>query len=187
MADTDAATETTIITAPTEGEIKKVDIGEGEEINLDFSIDEAQVELVDVDLVMTWPDGSTLILVSYGITMLMEDSRPLRVQDEVVEAEDLLSRVGRFVESDLPTTSEFSSQPREIPEDAGGDEGDGRSEEEDEAAEDEVEPEPEPEVVVEIVEVEVEATATPQIQPEETEDDEGEFDSPRFRRTSRPS
>ncbi|MEM9170869.1 MAG: calcium-binding protein, partial [Pseudomonadota bacterium] len=133
-----AANDTVLIEKPAEGEQVAVRVA-GKKAVFDFDLADVEIELVDVDIILRFPDGAKIILLEAGLDFVTDESIVLSFNDGIVSAQALLAKVGEVKASEIVEV-EFSSE-----EDEGGNTAD--------------DPEKENVKVVEIVEVVVEDVA----------------------------
>ncbi|GJE27980.1 DUF642 domain-containing protein [Methylobacterium organophilum] len=95
---------------PEGGQTHIVPTVEGQRIALTFPLEGAKVEMRDVDLVITFPDGASLVLLEFGLRLLNESAASLTVNGAPLNAQSLLALVSNFVASDVPIVPNMSSQ-----------------------------------------------------------------------------
>ena len=98
------------IAKPPTGQTQVLQVADGQHLNLDFPLESAKVELRDVDLVVTFGDGSSVVLLEFGVRLLAENAAQLVIGGKPIEAQALLAMVSSFVASDVPIQANMSSQ-----------------------------------------------------------------------------
>ena len=83
----------TSIHRPAPGSISVVEVPPGAHLKLDFASTEAKFAVLDVDLVMLFPDGGKVILPGYAFNMVGPESTDAAFSDKVVSPQQLLSFV----------------------------------------------------------------------------------------------
>jgi len=104
----------TVLSKPANGETVVVDVNNAQHVAFDFPLDTVKLELRDVDLVVTFPDGSSIILVGFGLRMVDENAAEMSFAGTPVTSELLLSLVGSFLASDVAQKN-MSSAVQEKP------------------------------------------------------------------------
>ncbi|CAO4163445.1 DUF642 domain-containing protein [Methylorubrum populi] len=98
------------VSRPDNGQTHVVPTVEGQRISLNFPIDGVKVEMRDVDLVLTFPDGASVVLMEFGLRLLNENAASITVNGTPLDAQSLLAMVSSFVASDVPIVSNMTSQ-----------------------------------------------------------------------------
>uniref|UniRef100_UPI0025DBD1D9 beta strand repeat-containing protein n=1 Tax=Tardiphaga sp. TaxID=1926292 RepID=UPI0025DBD1D9 len=91
-----AAVGETIVTSvhrPAAGAISVVEVPPGAQLKLDFASGEAKFAILDVDLVLLFPDGAKVILPGYAFNLVGADSSEASFSDKTVSAQQMLSLV----------------------------------------------------------------------------------------------
>ncbi len=83
----------TSIHRPAPGSITVVEVSPGAHLKLDFASTEAKFAVLDVDLVMLFPDGAKVILPGYAFNMVGPESTDAVFSDKVVSPQQMLSFV----------------------------------------------------------------------------------------------
>ena len=83
----------TSIHRPAPGSITVVEVSPGAHLKLDFASTEAKFAVLDVDLVMLFPDGAKVILPGYAFNMVGPESTDATFSDKVVSPQQMLSFV----------------------------------------------------------------------------------------------
>jgi hypothetical protein len=83
----------TSVHRPAPGAITVVEVPPGAHVNLDFASTEAKFAVLDVDLVMLFPDGGKIILPGYAFNLVGPDSSEATFSDKVVSPQQLLAFV----------------------------------------------------------------------------------------------
>ncbi len=145
---------------------------DGARLSLDFDIATIKVELRDVDLVINFPDGSSVVLLEFGVRLLAENAAQLTIGGRPIEAQALLSMVKDFVASDVPVQAGMTSQevPKTLTEKSKAEE----------AAKDQTPKDPPPPPQPEIVEVKAEPPVKPKTEdsPKAQEKHDGDYTTP---------
>src|ERR1700759_544003 len=74
----------TSIHRPAPGSISVVEVPPGAHLKLDFASTDAKVAVLDVDLVMLFPDGAKVILPGYAFNMVGPESADAAFSDKIV-------------------------------------------------------------------------------------------------------
>ena len=107
------STEALNVLKPAAGQTSAVHVSGDQRLALSFPLDNVKVEMRDVDLVLTFPDGSTIFLLDFGLRLLSENTAPLVVDGQVISPQAMLALVRDFVPSDvLPPAS---ATPQDAP------------------------------------------------------------------------
>ncbi|WP_181699667.1 cadherin domain-containing protein, partial [Chthonobacter albigriseus] len=169
-ADQTAGRDGTVgLVKPAAGETTLVQIKEGEHVDLHFSLDGVKIHLLDVDLVLLFPDGSRIVLLEFGLRLTSESSVSVAVEGQPISPQALLAQVGEFVASEvaspLMSTAEAKGSQPEVKQ---------------KPEQPETPPPPaEPQTVVEVVEVKAEPVRGSGDKKGSTSfTSNGEFDSP---------
>ncbi len=100
-----------LIDKPKAGETQIVTIGDGtDKVNFLFSLDGAHVELRDIDLVVRFADGSSVVLVGFGLKLVEENPIELSFNGVPLDTQSLLAMVGEFVASDVPVFNNMATE-----------------------------------------------------------------------------
>ncbi|MET0221926.1 MAG: hypothetical protein ABW213_14825, partial [Tardiphaga sp.] len=83
----------TSIHRPGPGSISVVEVPPGAHLKLDFASTEVKVAVLDVDLVMLFPDGAKIILPGYAFNLVGQESTDANFSDKVVSPQQLLAAV----------------------------------------------------------------------------------------------
>jgi hypothetical protein len=78
---------------PAPGAINVVEVPSGAHLQLDFATTDAKFAVLDVDLVMLFPDGGKIILPGYAFTLVGSDSSGASFSDKTVAPQQLLAFV----------------------------------------------------------------------------------------------
>ncbi|HEY8579357.1 MAG TPA: calcium-binding protein, partial [Beijerinckiaceae bacterium] len=105
---------------PQEGETRIVQVSDGARLSLDFDLAAIRIELRDVDLVISFPDGAAVVLLEFGVRLLTAEAAQFVVGGRPIDAQMLLAMVKDFVASDIPVQAGMTSQdaPRTLTEKA---------------------------------------------------------------------
>ena len=89
------ATESVVTSVhrPSPGEINVVEVPPGAHLKLDFATTDAKFAVLDVDLVLLFPDGGKIILPGYAFTMVGPDGSEASFSDKAVTPQQLLAFV----------------------------------------------------------------------------------------------
>jgi hypothetical protein len=92
---------------PSAGSISVVEVPQGAHLKLDFPSTEVKFSVLDVDLVMLFPDGGKIILPGYAFNLVGTDSGPTAFSDKTVSAQQLLAAVDdlRLINDNSPILS----------------------------------------------------------------------------------
>lgn len=98
----DAATsqsgDVQVIAAPTNGESVVYNLVSLEDIKFAFDLENTNVSLSDVDLVISFDDGSQVILAGAGVDLLYEADLNFDFNGQLVSKHDLVAEIGTFEE-----------------------------------------------------------------------------------------
>src|SRR4051812_25016966 len=83
----------TSIHRPAPGSISVVEVPPGAHLKLDFASSEVKVAVLDVDLVLLFPDGAKVILPGYAFSLVAPDSADANFSDKVFSPQQLLAAV----------------------------------------------------------------------------------------------
>src|SRR4051794_3961938 len=83
----------TSVHRPAPGAISVVEVPPGAQLKLDFASGDAQFAILDVDLVLAFPDGAKVILPGYAFNLVGADSSDATFSDKSVSPQQLLSLV----------------------------------------------------------------------------------------------
>ncbi|MEN9894547.1 MAG: hypothetical protein RIR97_399, partial [Pseudomonadota bacterium] len=112
VPDTTPSAATTLLKKPGNGETMVVDVNNEQKIAFDFNLDEVKLELRDVDLVVTFADGSSIVLVGFGLRMVDENIADLTFNGLPISNQSLLSLVGTFLASDVADSNMTTASPQ---------------------------------------------------------------------------
>lgn len=98
-----------VISKPQAGEVKAINAGETTNLNFDFDITNANVGLSDIDLVISFPDGSRLVLLGAGLNLVSNPNMNVSFQNQTIEPSQLIAKVGEFKQNEKLTKFNFSS------------------------------------------------------------------------------
>jgi hypothetical protein len=94
--------KTVKISRPKPGETHVIVANEAQAVNLDFRQEDVNFEIRDVDLVIRFPDGSSVVLLGYGMRLVDGNGTIQFVFDGVpADAMLVLSRIASFVPADV--------------------------------------------------------------------------------------
>ncbi|MET0221342.1 MAG: calcium-binding protein, partial [Tardiphaga sp.] len=83
----------TSVHRPAPGAISVVEVPPGAQLKLDFASGDAKFAILDVDLVLAFPDGAKVILPGYAFNLVGADSSDASFSDKSVSPQQLLSLV----------------------------------------------------------------------------------------------
>ncbi|MEN3285984.1 MAG: hypothetical protein V7634_284, partial [Bradyrhizobium sp.] len=83
----------TSVHRPGPGSISVVEVPPGAHLKLDFASTDVKVAVLDVDLVMLFPDGAKIILPGYAFNLVGQESTDANFADKVVSPQQLLAAV----------------------------------------------------------------------------------------------
>ena len=83
----------TSVHRPAPGSINVVEVPPGAHLKLDFASTEAKFAILDVDLVMAFPDGAKVIFPGYAFNLVGPDSSDATFSDKAVNPQQLLALV----------------------------------------------------------------------------------------------
>src|ERR1700712_3392099 len=83
----------TSVHRPAPGAINVVEVPPGAHLKLDFASTEAKFAVLDVDLVMAFPDGAKVILPGYAFNLVGPESSDATFSDKAVSPQQLLALV----------------------------------------------------------------------------------------------
>ncbi|MCZ8186879.1 MAG: cadherin domain-containing protein [Beijerinckiaceae bacterium] len=106
------------IDRPSAGEVRIVDVIDARTLRFAFSLSDVSVSILDVDAVLTFPDGGRIIMPSFALQMVSDRPPAIQFNNAPVDPQALLANVGdvRFFEQ-IPQMA--VADPRRAP--AGGD------------------------------------------------------------------
>src|SRR3984957_14207898 len=128
------ATESVVTSVhrPSPGQINVVEVPPGAHLKLDFATTDAKFAVLDVDLVLLFPDGGKIILPGYAFTMVGPDSSEASFSDKAVTPHQLLAFVDDLHlldDNSAPVLGASANQS------AGKDQGEAKDQAKDEASE----------------------------------------------------
>ncbi|MCA0257005.1 MAG: cadherin domain-containing protein, partial [Proteobacteria bacterium] len=110
-ASTTSSTPNSIsVGKPAAGQTEVVALDRAQSVSFDFNKDAATFELRDVDLVIHFPDGATIVLLGFGLKLIEENPAELTFDGQPIDPQMLLSLIGKFVASDVPLQSSSSAE-----------------------------------------------------------------------------
>ncbi|MCZ8182514.1 MAG: cadherin domain-containing protein [Beijerinckiaceae bacterium] len=106
------------IDRPAAGEVRIVDVIDARTLRFAFSLADVSVSILDVDAVLTFPDGGRIIMPSFALQMVSDRPPLIQFNNAAVDPQSLLANAGdiRFFEQ-IPQMA--VADPRRAP--AGGD------------------------------------------------------------------
>ncbi|MCF6199853.1 MAG: hypothetical protein L3J67_10755, partial [Hyphomicrobiaceae bacterium] len=137
-----------LIAKPPAGVSDVISVRDGEKLSFGFSLKDVSVDLVDVDLILTFRDGAKIILLEFGLQIMSEIPPDMVFDGMPTDAQELVSRLGTV--SINEDHSEINFSTAQAKNEADKDKS-SESEEQAEAAE----------PVVEVIEVEAEQFSSP--------------------------
>ncbi|MDQ1195402.1 cadherin domain-containing protein [Agrobacterium sp. SORGH_AS 787] len=112
MTETPNSSAVTLsVEKPKTGETRVVTIGDNvDKIGFAFSLEGAHVELRDIDLVIKFADGSSIVLLGFGLKLVEENPAELSFNGHPLDTQSLLSLVGQFTASDVPISNDMATE-----------------------------------------------------------------------------
>ncbi|MCI5046970.1 MAG: hypothetical protein MRY59_05675, partial [Aquisalinus sp.] len=92
--------ETIIIEKPPAG-LKATYRLQGKQAVFEFNLQDADIELVDVDIVLTFADGAQIVLLEAGLEIALDETIQMQFADQLVSGQEMLSRVGEINVEDV--------------------------------------------------------------------------------------
>jgi hypothetical protein len=83
----------TSVHRPSPGAINVVEVPPGAHLKLDFATTDAKFAVLDVDLVLLFPDGAKIILPGYAFNLVGVDSADATFSDKTLTPQQLLASV----------------------------------------------------------------------------------------------
>ncbi|MER2605321.1 MAG: calcium-binding protein, partial [Siculibacillus sp.] len=84
----------TTINRPAAGAIQVVEVPPGSNLKFNFATGDAKVIVLDVDLVLLFPDGGKVIIPGFAFDLVGSDSSEVTFLDKLLTSQQLLARVG---------------------------------------------------------------------------------------------
>ncbi|MEM7470504.1 MAG: calcium-binding protein [Pseudomonadota bacterium] len=100
-AQADATTQENVINKPPPGTTSVLTIDPSDVLAFGFALDDVQITLDDIDIILTFADGSKIILVGAGIELMANPVFQVSFEGVGVDKQDLLAKVGMFKETEL--------------------------------------------------------------------------------------
>ncbi|MEO0328950.1 MAG: calcium-binding protein, partial [Pseudomonadota bacterium] len=89
-----------VIKKPTAGETNIVEVATSDGLAFDFNFDDVVVSLSDVDLILSFSDGSSIVLVGFGVDLFSESEINMNFVDTTVDKQAVISKIGVFEENE---------------------------------------------------------------------------------------
>ena len=102
-----------LIQKPEAGTTDVVTVHDGEKLSFAFSMADVKVGLVDVDLILKFADGSKIILLEFGLQVMSETAPEMLFAGTLVEAQELIAKLGAVKISDDTSELNFSTDSAE--------------------------------------------------------------------------
>jgi hypothetical protein len=92
------------ISRPDPGRVVIVDLAPGAKVNFNFSLNDCRIAIIDLDLVMIFPDGGKLLLPGFAYQMVSPDPPETAFLQTAVDAQTILANVSETrMATPLPT------------------------------------------------------------------------------------
>ncbi|MFY8114005.1 MAG: cadherin domain-containing protein, partial [Rhabdaerophilum sp.] len=94
------AAEQQVIERPNAGELRVVDVIDARTLKFAFSLTDASVSILDVDAVLTFPDGGRIILPAFALQIVSDRPPIMQFNNTTIDPQSLLASAGdvRFFE-----------------------------------------------------------------------------------------
>ena len=90
-----------VIDKPAAGGTLVVDVNDGQQLNFSFDLADVSINLSDVDLILTFPDGARIILLEFGLLSALDSIPAVHFESGPVLAKTMVAQVGQFDSSAL--------------------------------------------------------------------------------------
>src|SRR5215217_8223706 len=90
-----------VIDKPAAGGTLVVDVNDGQQLNFSFNLTDVTINLSDVDLILTFPDGARIILLEFGLLSALDSIPAVHFESGLVLAKNVIAQVGQFDSSEL--------------------------------------------------------------------------------------
>ena len=97
-----------VILKPPAGQQTTIRITE-QKVKLDFDLADVQIDVVDVDVIFTFPDGAKIVLLEAGLDLVSKLEMQFTFRGQSISSQELLAVVGQVSATDI-IEIDFSSQ-----------------------------------------------------------------------------
>jgi VCBS repeat-containing protein len=109
-----ALNQPVVIAKPKAGEASVITLGDDQKVDFQFPLDGVKIDLRDIDLIVTFPDGASVVLLGFGLKLVEENPAELMFNGQPLDPQSLLAMVGNFVASDVAIPNMMSDQAKTV-------------------------------------------------------------------------
>ena len=106
-------TKATLIEKPDSNVTDVVSLVGKKNLKFDFNLDDVKIEIENVDLIISFEDGSKIILLDFGLQMASDEQISLNFADMNVSTDELFAKVGEYRAVEVTSVNFSSSETKD--------------------------------------------------------------------------